>query len=427
MNTCCSVCCEKFNKTTRKNVTCPFCNFESCKTCVQTYLLSNVENAHCMKCKHEFNRGFVDSFCTKRFRNIEYKKHREQVLFEREKVRMPETQPQVERILRMREIRNEYHTLMNVIRGVMSDKREAQQLNQTTSIYENMEIELNIKIDDLVTEMNKLRNEYDDPDNTDDSQRRFVRTCPSENCRGFIENDWKCGLCKKQFCKDCNEELTKNHVCNPQTVKTMKLINKDTRPCPKCGTMIHKIDGCQQMWCTSCNTAFNWKTGKIETGRIHNPHYFEFQKRSREHADVPCGGRPSVSELNSLNAPGILTDILMILNKIDRDLMYKYVNIYDEDNRHIRTSYMLGSINEEEFKTELQRRDKNKDKIQDIRDIYEMFSNSVSDFLRQWVINPEKNILDDVYELLNYSNEIIFKIRNRYASSTPNYIHILQT
>ena len=56
-----------------------------------------------------------------------------------------------------------------------------------------------------------------------------------------------------------------------------------------------------------------------------------------------------------------------------------------------------------------------------------MFSNSVSDFLRQWVINPEKNILDDVYELLNYSNEIIFKIRNRYASSTPNYIHILQT
>ena len=107
--------------------------------------------------------------------------------------------------------------------------------------------------------------------------------------------------------------------------------------------------------------------------------------------------------------------------------MYKYVNIYDEDNRNLRISYMLGSINEKDFKIELQRRDKNKDKIQDIRDIYEMFTNSVSDFLRQWVIKPDVNIIYNIHKLVDYSNDIILKIRNRYTSSTPNFIFLQTT
>ena len=49
--------------------------------------------------------------------------------------------------------------------------------------------------------------------------------------------------------------------------------------------------------------------------------------------------------------------------------MYKYGNIYDDNNTHLRISYMLKSISKEDFKIELQRRDKFKDKIQDIRAI----------------------------------------------------------
>ena len=62
----CTVCCDKYNKTQRKKVTCPHCNYEACKTCIQTYLLSTTEEPHCMKCKHEHDREFIDSFCTKR-------------------------------------------------------------------------------------------------------------------------------------------------------------------------------------------------------------------------------------------------------------------------------------------------------------------------------------------------------------------------
>lgn len=36
-----------------------------------------------------------------------------------------------------------------------------------------------------------------------------------------------------------------------------------------------KIDGCDLMFRVKCHTSFIGRTGKIETGAIHDPHYFE--------------------------------------------------------------------------------------------------------------------------------------------------------
>jgi hypothetical protein len=377
-----------------------------------------------MKCKHELNRGFIDSFCTKRFRNVEYKKHREKVLLEREKIRIPETQPEVERIIKLRELRTNYHSLLNVLASIEIDKQNTiSEGNIDLTYYEEREYEARVLLEEITDEINRLR--YMNVDQ-EENKRNFIRMCPAENCRGFIDEEWKCGLCKQTFCKHCNECMNTNHECDPETVKTMKLINRDTRPCPKCSTMIHKIDGCAQMWCTSCNTAFDWRSGKIVVGRIHNPHYFEFKQRSREHGDIPCGGRPSYSELNTLHASDEILDICVVLHHIDRELMYKYGDIYDEDNFRLRIQYMLNTISEEEFKTELQRRDKQKDKYTDIRNIYEMFTNSCGDFLRQWVLDTSIDIMPTIKELVLYSNSVISKIRNRYNSSTPAFIFLLE-
>ena len=102
--TICDVCCEHHNKINHKKVECPFCDLSSCRSCSQRYILSSFEDPHCMGCKTLWNREFVDLFCTKYFRNTELKRHREVVLFEREKARMPETQPEVERILQMKKV-----------------------------------------------------------------------------------------------------------------------------------------------------------------------------------------------------------------------------------------------------------------------------------------------------------------------------------
>lgn len=100
-------------------------------------------------------------------------------------------------------------------------------------------------------------------------------------------------------CKDCHEmkgpAQDTPHECNPDNLASAKLIDAETRACPKCGARVYKISGCNQMFCTACNDcAFDWVTGRIETV-IHNPHYYEFQRQRnggqapRVAGDILCG------------------------------------------------------------------------------------------------------------------------------------------
>ena len=300
-------------------------------------------------------------------------------------------------------------------------KIEAEIKSHPTEQYEESMTKIRRDIQNIVQEVNTLEVNL-----TETGVERFTRKCPSETCRGFLDKEWVCGLCTKSFCDKCSEEIGIGHVCDEKLVKTMKLINKDTKPCPKCGTMIYKIDGCAQMWCTDCHTAFDWRSGRIETGRVHNPHYFEFKKRSREHGDIPCGGRPTYDELVENDANEYLLDLSYKLTFIDRELIYRYGDIYDDDNLHLRVNYLTNEISDEDFKKELQKRDKYKSKIEEIRNIYEMFSDTCGDLLRQWILDKSStwDILYTVHELALYSNQVISRIQNRYNSSVPHYIFL---
>ena len=89
----------------------------------------------------------------------------------------------------------------------------------------------------------------------------------------------KCGTCSK--CLEIKGDTQDaDHTCDENNVKSAEIIKKDTKACPKCGTRIFKIYGCNQMWCTGCNTAFNWATGAIyaSNAQFHNPHYVYFLK-----------------------------------------------------------------------------------------------------------------------------------------------------
>tara|TARA_B100001758_G_scaffold49828_1_gene40340 strand:+ start:743 stop:1366 length:624 start_codon:yes stop_codon:yes gene_type:complete len=207
----------------------------------------------------------------------------------------------------------------------------------------------------------------------------------------------------------------------------MKLLNKDSKSCPKCGTVIHKTDGCAQMWCINCHTAFNFNTGEIDTGRVHNPHFIEFKKNklnSREHGDIPCGGTPSFRELREKGATNVILQYALIVLQMERELIF--MDDRPANNLNFRIAYMLNDVTEEYFKTFLQRQEKFRDKIKDISYIYEMVANTGGDLLRQYLIHPDRHdeLVGILRELTKYTNDVFATIRKRYNSAVPRNINM---
>lgn len=133
----------------------------------------------------------------------------------------------------------------------------------------------------------------------------FKHACPKSDCKGFLSQNWVCGLCDSKVCKNCFVVInndSKEHVCKKSDIDTVKFIKSSTKPCPNCGTGISKINGCDQMWCTICKVAFSWTRGTIEKGIIHNPHYYQWMKSQktaiRAPNDVVCGGLVRIYEFN---------------------------------------------------------------------------------------------------------------------------------
>ena len=400
----CSICCEDFNKSTRKPVQCAYCDFHNCVSCAKTYLLSTVHDPHCPNCKNGWNRMFLDTWFPKTFIANEYKKHRENVLMDREKSMLPDTQPYVNRIIEGRAIENRITEL---------------------------EIE-KLRIIGLINnERIKLHNLANEPiDGT--KRREFIKKCPVDNCRGFLSSRWKCEICGNLTCKDCNQiKGSDDHVCLQADIDTMKLIRADAKGCPSCGTLISKVSGCPQMWCPSCHTAFNWNTLAIETGVIHNPHFFEFQRRNniqgRTHGDIPCGGRPTPHEIvRSKLKPyqqQSLINYLRNLAHIDGHILTWRLRIRGPiDNRALRVRYMMKEVTEDQFKIELQKIEKERTRTQEIRDVVQMVLDTAGDMLRACVLNPEtyEETVTLMENLRVYANESFTKIANRYSIIVPN-------
>jgi hypothetical protein len=217
----CPICIENYNKSSRALVKCEYCPFEACSECCRHYLLQENDPV-CMSgdCNRQWTPEFLSNHFSKKFVNTEYKNHCEKVLFDKQRALLPSTQQLVENILK----REDYQLKIRAADEVVNAARIA---------------------------MHRIQNEYYRFTNTGVAgQERavFTRACPNSECRGFLSSQWKCGLCNKWCCNLCHEvkgmERDCEHTCDPNNVATATLLNSDTKPCPKCGEGIFKIDGC---------------------------------------------------------------------------------------------------------------------------------------------------------------------------------------
>jgi hypothetical protein len=239
----------------------------------------------------------------------------------------------------------------------------------------------------------------------------------------------------------CNEEKLDQHVCLPDNVASMELLNKDTKPCPNCGTMIFRISGCSQMFCTDCHTAWDWNTERIVTGTIHNPHYYEFVNRNgvrgRNHGDIPCGGLPDYYEMRALfhrlptDISSKLTSIHQCINHVqNHELRNHVVENNVEANRELRIKYLINEISDNDFKTILQQTEKKRQKTIAFRNIYQMFVDVASDIFRQihlsYTTNQRTFTVELIQEnitvltnLIGYFNDNLKKIGKMYKCVYP--------
>ena len=342
----------------RQPTRCQYCPFEACTQCCQTFVL-NEPFVRCMnnECRREWTRQYTNTVFPKSFVNQPLKEHRKEVLFEQERALLPATQPYVERQIKKERLQQESAE----IRRQFALLRERAHQNSST-LYQ----------------LEHGNNAF-----VPTERVRFVRACPDADCRGFLSSQWKCGLCNQWACSMCHEikGLVRDaeHTCLPENVATASLLNEDTKICPTCGTGIFKIDGCNQMFCTECNTAFDWRTGLILTGNIHNPHYFEWIRRHGQDTEpthqppLHCGAEISHRFIRRLS-----DTMLYGLNQLDtntlenRVLVGRFCDIargiihvrhvempvfqfnYEINNRTLRIQYMRNRYTETEFKAKLQ-------------------------------------------------------------------------
>ena len=580
----CMICVEPFNKSSRKSITCGHCSFDACKGCVVKYLLDTVHDPHCANCRTVWSLDFLIQSLGKAFVTRDLKAHREQQLLQRELSLLPATQPLVEQELQRRkhkelatqlvqrrhelraEIERISHEIMQLNNGVM--------FNQAAAIVE---------------------------------KRAFIKQCPAENCKGFLSTQWKCGLCETRVCPDCHEiKGAAVHVCKPENLESARAISRDSRPCPKCGVMIHKIDGCfardtpiplfdgtfkmsqdiqdcdvligddglprnivrrvrgmdnlfkvtqqggmtyvvnsrhklvlcqdkssdsvtmtvqdylaldrkeqarlhgvrspwayrayknlsygttvvaapivpdlegmteciytdltiehvgrgdyygwtldnnqqfvlpdftvmhncSQMYCPqpNCHTIWNWNTGRVENGPVHNPHAIEYMQRhgigARAFGDVPCGGMPDLRHIRSHllklgMEPSNINGLNMAFLVRELNHMYDIDGAYYRtdrinDNADLRIRYMLNEINEDRFKQLLQQREKATLKNKDIYDIIASTYDLASEMFRriQVAFTQEGvyDIVDELRELLHFSNVAMLQVGSKYNSVVP--------
>ena len=504
----CSICCETYSSHVRKPVACGQCDLVACAACVCRYLLAQTSDAACMGCRTPWDRSKLAEVLPKGFVNGKLKAWREQVLFEREKAMLPATQPLVAAKRSLPTLEEECAASHKVMRNCLMVQRACHRLSDLKrdeefnghrhrgcvkilceagfgplrmETFKNVVAAVQQQTEDAMTNnglqagylwnvKNTLNQGIEPVSFAEYTARRnprapqafagsykptFIRPCPAPECRGFLAaTTFACGTCDAKACKSCHELLPQggadDHICHADNVASAKLLMKDTKPCPKCVVPIYKIDGCDQMWCSSCHTAFSWASGVIETRHVHNPHYYAWMRQNggmpRAPGDVPPGeaqqpacheGAGQVVYLTDvilwLNACGLCKDTVvygrvfalhMLMNHSRTVEIPRYTATHLAlNNFDLRIAYLENTMTQKNFRREIQKREKRHQKMQAILHVFDMLVLVLGDLfrlhLRTKTQASAEALCDEATTFLDYTNECFADVAKQFQNCTP--------
>jgi len=353
-----------------------------------------------MSCRRAWNDEFLDLNFTKAFRTGQYKKHRENVLLDREIALLPTRQPLVEATIKLE---GAQENIENVNKELRELERKRAEILARSHRFARLITRYTAEAAGRPPPAWTL-DEGEKPGAKPD-RAKFVMKCPDGECRGFLSTAYKCGTCQKWACSDCLDikglDKDVEHTCDPGQKESVALIIKESKSCPKCGERISKIDGCDQMWCVDCHTAFSWTTGQLVNGVVHNPHYYEFLRTQgngvapRNAGDVPCGGVPYYNHMHTALSviPRTTSAIFTTIHRVTSEIADFRIRAYQghfnvDDNSDLGVEYLMKKKSKEDIKVELARRELKRNKHLAIRAILEMFATTSTMMLNNIVSHP---------------------------------------
>jgi hypothetical protein len=268
-----------------------------------------------------------------------------------------------------------------------------------------------------------------------------IRQCPTANCKGFLDiSNGDCIICNTTSCLLCNVNKEVEHECKSEDLETWQAIQRSSKPCPNCATRIQRSSGCAQMWCPGCHVAFNWNTGHIEKGPIHNPHFYEWADRLGirqplhvnqnngpcdnnrvwyyySFTNVPANEKKSFRETHQRLNHIVNNEILILRNKVQRN------------NTDLRIKFLRNHIQEEHYKKILIQREIQHQKDVRILETYDTLNLVIVPLLQQFM-NKEINyeiLIQHFKNVEKFVNESINEINDTFRSKiSPVKFYIAQ-
>lgn len=417
---CCNICCEPIEI----SLSCSYCQFEACDLCVAKYILGNMAEPSCMSCRKLWSCEFIMEKFERSWIQKDFMPHMARLMMEKEKMLLPETQHEANLIREIRQI-------SEIVKDLPTNSK-------IERLYKKDTILLNQKMNDnrkekqhLYSKMSELKVQtitYSKDEKLFDKipKHVYIMKCPLENCRGFINDKYDCGTCKSIICDKCHLVKTTDHKCNKDDIKSALLIVNETKPCPKCMTPIFKNGGCNQIFCTQCHAAFDWITGEIEKGAIHNPHFYEWLANQDMQPDnieeIACGELPninhiqySVSKMNNINRNKVYNIYRILIHVRDVEILNFKENKV-KNNFDLRVNFLLNEYDEDKWTMKIMNREKKRMKIKACHDILQLLITVFSDFIRQIVYNKMTKI-DEIYKQFN-------QFKTYFDESLDNIIEI---
>lgn len=398
----CSVCLDPCRGVLKAPTVCAYCSASTCLTCAKKLALMWASAPRCANCRKAFTTEFMDTTFSKAFRRGPLRIQAIANLQEQELSLLPQTMEIVEQ-------RRWNARLRGLTRSFVDTINQA---------IDNPLMDLDALVQRLRPIQTAMAEYSDGPAETPEAKKKRAATertvkCPKVDCPGYTRRGRACALCDTKSCKDCNATLAsgQEHACNPDDVASWTLIMESSKGCPKCGTPIQKVSGCNQMWCTvqGCNTAFDWSTGNVINGVIHNPHYHEWLARggataAAANADLECRGPRDI--LTNATIISIYPTVAGVRDsaRVMVELLSTWLRVLVEsaddwrmglreraltgpygpnDHQDLRIDYLEGRLSKKDWATKLSTRETLRTKYERVERLHRMFQSAAADLVQK--------------------------------------------